>query len=73
VDEVDGLPPAVPGHPRRREIDDVRRQLDLLASTRLVAALDDQRQRHYEALCCRERELLLGPPPDLEAVAASPA
>ena len=61
--------PVTLGHGLKSEIDDVRRQLDLLASTRLVAPLDEQRQQFYESLCCRERELL-HPPVERQPIGA---
>ena len=36
----------------------VRRQLDLLAATRLDGPLNPDRERAYQVLCSRERDLL---------------
>jgi len=46
------------GGPARAALEAVRWELDLLASSRLNAPFDPQRERSYEELCARELELL---------------
>ena len=49
------------GGPARAALEAVRWELDLLASSRLNAPFDPQRERSYEELCARELELLRQP------------